>query len=144
MMIRNAAAAGIGLLMLTTAHAGPAPDCGRPASPAETAACARVDIRTYFRLVPLGVFDTTTDGLEDEAQRALLLDKGESEDWTFRRVSADTAILRARHGNSTVTMSLTKTGPVVLKVHVQNEKAETVTHWTFAGEDKPLRTHAPR
>jgi uncharacterized protein len=138
MMIR-----ALALVLLATTSlqaAGPA-DCRKAAGAADVALCterASTDITTYFRLVPLSVFDTTTDGLEAEEQRTLLLEKGESEDWTYKRLSAAKATLRAKHGNSTVTMSLMKTGPIMLQVHVQNEKAETITYWTLDAANKPL------
>lgn len=137
------------LVLLTTTGAlaaGPA-DCRKAKAAADVTLCAErasMDITTYFRLVPLTVFDTTTDGLEAEEQRTLLLDKGESEDWVYTRVAADKAILRAKHGNSVVTMSLVKTGPIMFRVHVQNEKAETLTHWTLAATGKPLVPFARR
>lgn len=102
-----------------------------------------LDIVSYFKLVPLAVFDSTTDGLEDEAQRALLLKNGESDDWTFRRVTASKAILRARHGNSIVTMHLMDFGQITFEVHVQNEKAETITYWVSGIAGKPLAPFRP-
>lgn len=112
------------------------------ATPAPAARTA--DIASYFKLVPLSVFDTTTDGLETEEERALLLQKGKSENWIYKRHNAGRASLRATHPSSEVTMSLMNLGQPVLQVHVQNEKAETITYWTQAGDGKPLQQHHPR
>lgn len=97
-----------------------------------------LEILSYFKLVPLKVFDVTTDGLEDEEQRAFLIKNGQSDDWTFKRVSAGKAILKARHGNSVVTMRLMDFGQIALEVHIQNEKAETITYWVSEAAGKPL------
>lgn len=113
---------------------------GAASAPAMTAA----DIASYFKLLPLSVFDTTTDGLETEEERALLLQKGKSENWIYKRLHATKASLRATHPSSEVTMSLMNLGQPVLQVHVQNEKAETITYWTQAGDGKPLQQHHPR
>lgn len=115
---------------------------GAASAPAATAP----DIATYFKLVPLSVFDTTTDGLETEEERALLLQKGKSENWIYTRLAASRASLRATHPSSEVTMTVMNLGQPVLQVHVQNEKAETITYWTQAAGGKPLQQHtrAPR
>lgn len=111
---------------------------------ASAPAVAAPDIASYFRLVPLTVFDTTTDGLETEEERQILLQKGASENWTYKRLHATGASLRAKHPASEVTMSLMNLGQPVLQVHVQNEKAETITYWTHMADGKPLQQHHPR
>lgn len=113
---------------------------GAASAPAATAP----DIATYFKLVPLSVFDTTTDGLETEEERALLLQKGKGENWIYTRLAASRASLRATHPSSEVTMTVMNLGQPVLQVHVQNEKAETITYWTQAAGGKPLQQHHPR
>jgi uncharacterized protein len=111
---------------------------------ASTPAMTAPDITSYFKLVPLSVFDTTTDGLETEEERQLLLQKGASENWIYKRLHATAANLRATHPTSEVTFSLLNLGQPVLQVHVQNEKAETITYWTNAADGKPLQQHHPR
>ena len=111
---------------------------------ASTPAMTAPDIASYFKLVPLSVFDTTTDGLETEEERQLLLQKGASENWIYKRLHAAGANLRAKHPTSEVTFSLLNLGQPVLQVHIQNEKAETVTYWTHTADGKPLQQHYPR
>lgn len=103
---------------------------------------ATKDIKAYFASVPTEVFDDTTDGL-DEDQRKILLAKGRSEDWIFRRIHAGKAILKATHPSSIVTMTLMKLGEPVMQVHIQNERAETISYWVLAKEGEPLQKHMP-
>ena len=104
---------------------------------------ARVDIRTYFQLVPTTVFDDTTDGLEPE-QRDMILRKGKNEEWILKRVHAGKAVLTAIHPTSIVTMTVMDFGAKVLEVHVQNEKNLTISYWIFRAEGQPLERYHPR
>jgi hypothetical protein len=124
------------LLMANPALANPA-----LANPALANPAAK-DIKAYFASVPTEVFDATTDGL-DEDQRKTLLAKGRSDDWIFKRVHAGKAILTATHPSSIVTMTLMKfTGPV-MQVHIQNERAETISYWAYANQSGQLLKQIP-
>jgi hypothetical protein len=104
---------------------------------------ARKDIKAYFAAIPAEVFDDTTDGLDDEA-RKILLEKGRTEDWVFKRISTGKATLTAVHPSSVVTMRLMNFGRNVLQVHIQNEKAEIIGYWTFAKAGAQLEAYQPR
>ncbi|MGL4438348.1 MAG: hypothetical protein ACRCUE_03685 [Bosea sp. (in: a-proteobacteria)] len=106
---------------------------------------AQKDIKAYFAVIPEVVFDETTEGLDDEG-RKLLLQKGESPDWTYKRLHAGKATLTGvhPHTHSVVTMQLMNLGRPVLQVHIQNEKRETISYWLFAALGEQLEAYQPR
>jgi hypothetical protein len=101
------------------------------------------DVRDYFAALHESVFDDTTDGLDD-AQRKQLLAKGRTEDWRYRRLHGAKAVLTAVNPNSTVTMTVMNLGRQGLQVHIQNEKAETISYWTLQKGGSALERHQPR
>lgn len=91
--------------------------------------------------VPADAFENTTDGIEPEELKTLLV-KGESASWTLKHQSSQQAQASARRGGSDVRLARKTLGDAdVIEVLTLNEKAVSYGYWAIAPGGGPLARH---
>ena len=100
-----------------------------------------IDMKTFFSLSPLSIFDETTEGL-DLSEKNDLLKKGESASWKIVDESKTKLAIRSKHPSSEVTLRFLKNKDNLdglFFAEVVNEKNSNLFSWKYFNDDRNLQ-----
>ena len=100
-----------------------------------------IDMKSFFSLSPLSIFDETTEGL-DLSEKNDLLKKGESTSWKIIDESKTKLAMRSKDPSSEVTLRFLKNKDNLdglLFAQIVNEKRTNLLSWKYSNEDKNLQ-----